>query len=759
MNAHSVVEDWEVTPFEDGFGGLAELGSRGFDGAVEAADTWLFLRDGEPVAVISNLESSPRPGDIDAFEGASGQKYEAPSGAAATIAAMLALDGEVRGRYFTDDTPLSAVHDTLSGGGFTGYVELSENVLSGDYYYVYVDGEVDYVAFVGSSQRFYGDEAQTKAENEVGIYAVTAVSLPDLELPDPPSEPEPDPDPTPDTSSVSGTTADSGTDSDSPSSDSDSASISDVPTAPSDASAATDADATEPAADSGTEADSGADRGSDSPSTIDVGTEIGADSSSEPATSRTDEGRPRTETGDPERSDATADDDPDTVGASTDDRQTDTESRSDPYPSADEDTRSTDRTADSRPEASTSTESRPSDTQPTDDPSRNERSKEPPDETASSGIAGLATRAVPSLDPEQSRQAGSDASGTDRNQSAGRQPHSAGASRSAEPTTGTESTSETSGGRSREAFEAEIEQYEDRIEDLEADLSERETEIDDYERRIAELEADLEAVRNERDELEARLEALDTDDTAAGASLSPEEALAETSLFVRERTRGEATLQDGHGGTEDRETVISNLRIDYHTTFESTDATVESEPFDSWLRSSPPYEFAEWLVTELLFEIRSTGAQDGLRPLFDALPSIDRVGFGETVPIDSGTESEDAAPETKQFDIVARDKKGNPIVVAHFDQSRDPTHADTIGPFVTDSSDVCEANETLAAAVAVTSSYFEADAMRATEEATSSSLLSRSKHRSYVKLSRSNGYHLCLVEARDNTFNLTVPEL
>ena len=98
MNAHSVVEDWEVTPFEDGFGGLAELGSRGFDGAVEAADTWLFLRDGEPVAVISNLESSPRPGDIDAFEGASGQKYEAPSGAAATIAAMLALDGEVRGR-------------------------------------------------------------------------------------------------------------------------------------------------------------------------------------------------------------------------------------------------------------------------------------------------------------------------------------------------------------------------------------------------------------------------------------------------------------------------------------------------------------------------------------------------------------------------------------------------------------------------------------------------------------------------------------
>ena len=92
-------------------------------------------------------------------------------------------------------------------------------------------------------------------------------------------------------------------------------------------------------------------------------------------------------------------------------------------------------------------------------------------------MAGVDARAVATRDAEQSRQAGSEATGTDRNQNAGRQPQSAGASRSAEPTTSTESTSETSGGRSREAFEAEIEQYEDRIEDLEADLSEREREV------------------------------------------------------------------------------------------------------------------------------------------------------------------------------------------------------------------------------------------------------------------------------------------
>ena len=140
--------------------------------------------------------------------------------------------------------------------------------------------------------------------------------------------------------------------------------------------------------------------------------------------------------------------------------------------------------------------------------------------------------------------------------------------------------------------------------------------------------------------------------------------------------------------------------------------------------------------------------------MYDALPLIDRIGFDETITVDENDEERDV-----QLDIVARDKKGNPIVVAHFDQRREPTHAETITPFVADSSDVCEANETLEAAVAVTSSYFESDAMSVTEEATSTSLLSRSKHRSYVKLSRSNGYHLCLVEARENTFNLTIPEL
>ncbi|PSQ44330.1 hypothetical protein BRD14_01305 [Halobacteriales archaeon SW_5_68_122] len=148
MDADTVVDEWEASPFDGGLDELGRLRSRGFSGAVEAGSDWLFLAGGEPVAVVSDLKEAPQPGDIDAFEGASGRAHEAPHPTAARLVPMLALEGEVRGEYFTDDTPLSTVHETLSDGGFSG------------------------------------EEAESKAKNEVGIYGVVAVDLPDLDLPE-----------------------------------------------------------------------------------------------------------------------------------------------------------------------------------------------------------------------------------------------------------------------------------------------------------------------------------------------------------------------------------------------------------------------------------------------------------------------------------------------------------------------------------------------------------------------------------------------
>lgn len=634
MDAHAVVDDWDDAPFDGGFGGIDKLASRGFSGAIEADGTWLFLRDGEALAVVSDLDVDPRPGDIDAFEGAAGRQHEAPTAGVATVAAMAALGGNVRGTYFTDDTPLEAVDETLAGGGFTGYVELSENVLSGDYYYVYVDGAVEHAAFVGSEQLLTGEEAESRAEGEVGIYDVVAVELPRPDVPEPKSPTEPDP------TADAGTKTDAGGNTQAGTTGVGAEAEADFETAWLNGDTESDSD-TEPDADA--EPDSGLSRATDETATDDGTGGVG---------DRTD-------------TDAKVSDDP---------NEGDDESGSDGKP--------------------------------------------PGDRNGASTVASVAD------DGDDGEALASGAAVEDS-------------------ATGADTAGSGEAAVDRGAHDDRVERYESRIEELEADLAAADS-------RIEELEVDLESLRAERDDLQRRVGSAATPE---GESLTPEAALAETRLFVRQRSRGEGTLSDAHDGAE-REAVVSNLRIEYHTTFDDEGVSVEGEPFEGWLRSSDAHAFVEWLATELLFEIRSTGQPEVVRPLYNALPEIDRVGFDETITVGGSTEGREIG-----FDIVARDKSGHPLVVATFDRGRDPTYADAIEPFVADATDACAAHDTLAGAVAITSSYFESDAMSVVGEATSSSLLSRSRYRSYVKLSRANGYHLCLVESREGSFNLTVPEL
>ena len=71
----------------------------------------------------------------------------------------------------------------------------------------------------------------------------------------------------------------------------------------------------------------------------------------------------------------------------------------------------------------------------------------------------------------------------------------------------------------------------------------------------------------------------------------------------------------------------------------------------------------------------------------------------------------------------------------------------------------CSTEETFSGAFFVASSFFDPDALETAREATSDSLLSRDKRKSFVKLSRKRGFHLGLVEARDGSFHLSVPDL
>ncbi|QLD84994.1 hypothetical protein HWV23_04420 [Natronomonas halophila] len=776
MDAHTVIEEWEVSPFDGGFDGLRDLQSRRFSGAVEVGDSRLFLREGEPLAVVSNFEEDPREGRIDVFEDAAGRLHEASAPATASLAAMLALDGEVRGRYFSDDTPISRVHETLSGGGFTGYIELSENVLSGDYFVVYEDGDEDYIGYISASGRLITDEeAQQKAEGEIGIYDVVAVSLPDVEIPEP-SEPDAgtaaagvvsdtEPESEPESTTEPTPVADSGPEPESepaPESDAEAqsettASVSEPEADSEPASEPAPESESEPAAEPTGEAESDPavepETGPESPAEPAPTAEPTADSEAETSPTADTETDSEDDDASPgsaatpqpdDPSDAAAATEPETEPVSTQATETATDTEESTTPAADTE-------SDGRePSGSSwnSTESQPPTSDSTSDPT-------------GSVMDGITARSVPSIDPENTGRGQT----SDGETAAG----GAAAATSAAETQRTQATSEpepepepeSEPASEQAAAPPDAESAEETV--PEDEVQDRIMEVrQEYEAELDSLRSELDALRAERDRLQERVETLEAAEESAGGagagasgvSLTPDRALAGTSLFVRDEGPGGPTLEDAHAGNVDADELDENLRIEYHTQFEDEGATVDGEPFDAFLTSSPRYAFAEWLLTSLLFEIQSTRSESVMRPLYDALPEIDRISFDDTVAVGEDEEGRDI-----EFDVVARDRMGDPLVVANMDESRDPTHADSLEPLIDDASDIGMDADRFAGAFAVTSSYFEPDALEAAREATSGSLLSREKYRNFVKLSRNKGFHLCLVESRDESFHMTMPEL
>lgn len=184
------VAAWDERPFSGGYRGLQELVDREFSGAVEAAGCWILLINGRVIGVFEEYEGGdgPRqePADIEHVEGGSGTAYEAPHDALPLLFTMQARGGEVIARNPTKDRPLEEIHQELKQDGFTGYLVLSEHVLSGEYYVVYQNGRSMSVAFIGGARRLKTDEeAFERAKKEVGIYEVCAVQLEVVDVPEP----------------------------------------------------------------------------------------------------------------------------------------------------------------------------------------------------------------------------------------------------------------------------------------------------------------------------------------------------------------------------------------------------------------------------------------------------------------------------------------------------------------------------------------------------------------------------------------------
>lgn len=843
-----VVTGWETVATPAGYEGLRQLADAEFSGAVSTGTAWAFFLNGRVIGVFE--------GEIAAFEDADTTAYRAVHPSLPLLFAMQEQGGETRANYYTNETSLRDVDGTLESGGFTGYVELSENVLSGDYYVVYHGGKSMSAAFVGSSERLVtGEEAFETAADEVGIYEVVDVdvSLVDIPEPEPESEPEPaadteGPDP-PDAAApeprAESPVDDSGAPDRAPRTDRDPVAAGEPDPTDVDADPAADAPTggaaagapdplaedegadtrSEPEVDRDVEVNSeeghGVEPGSEVDGDVGVNSGEGRDVEPDPVVGRDPESDPEVDRDVEPDSGVGRDTDLD-PGADPDSKlesDVGTGSEVDTTP----DTGSRDATdaagGDRAVDAAVGPDADDTPAQPepigADTTTQPEPMGAAPERDASAGAPDLDTdakpdgrpggersgdvgtaddaltdeerwqqaRTIPSLDPEESAGGSEEETGSDPDRTAARertarmqrqrQRRQAERDREGPGTPRGRAASPAAGTGSREgapdveALRDRLSSAKERIDVLEAERetlrTEREELIEERDglrseqaeraSRIDELEAECERLRSEVARLESQLDD-DDDDARPSTSMPPDRALSGTNLFVRYDAKGQATLKHAHAGDASRSDVGENLRLEYHTTFETDGVAVDDRPYEQFLRESTEYAFAQWVISELLYEIGETGNRSELAGVFDAIPDIDRVEIRGEVSVET-----DDGVESRAFDVVFRDRMGDPLFVADLNPSRDATTEMMVGSLVENTHTVATEAETLAAGLYVTESFYEPGALETVANRTGGGILSRSSKRSFVKLSRKRGYHLCLVEARDGEFHLNVPEL
>ncbi|MFP8952219.1 transcriptional regulator [Natrialbaceae archaeon A-arb3/5] len=815
------VEQWDSRPFSDGYSDLSTLADDGFSGAVSGGGTWLFMLNGRIVGVFE--------GTIEDFEDASGTAYQAPHPSLPLLCSMEERGGETRAKYYTNETPLAEVDETLQDGSFTGYIELSENVLSGDYYAVYYGGRRMAAAYIGNAERLItGDEAFERANDEVGIYEVTTVDLEVVDVPETADGSEPTDEPESTDEPATGTAA---SDSPSPSGIETSNQVNSPSNGESESTTESTTESIEPIDVSGsdpTESDEDTsidgimadetsllagdeDRSDDgsagitspdsnedsspsetiteqAPSTIEydsaqdeggAGEEIESPATDEPTQSQSIERDPDGETAADDQSSL----DPDEVEAAAEELEQNEISWTDGEPDADSSV--------TAPAPDTTSET--DETVDADDDA--DADDEPVEERFEEEQQWRSTRSIPSIDPDNTEaselsaerptsDSGTASVATDRgsskpNRSASKSSDSRrrsneGAAQSNRANGGAARQSSRSAGRS--AATASTSAQSDRSEQLTQRLSALEDRRDELEAKAAELESERDRLRSENQELSATVERLQSrideletelkrarnrdeksDRQTPSRQLSAQQALSGTNLFVRYGSKSQPTLETAHDGDADRSDVASNLGLEHHTEFDDSDVAVDDTPYAEFLSSAMEYQFVEWLTTTLLFEIRDTGHASGLADLYDAIPRIDRAELHASISLeDDDTET---VPDEIEFDVVAYDKMGQPLIVVNVNDSRQPATQDMLEEMEESASAVKANYPELASAIVVTSSYFEPGALEVTEQATSSGILSRGSKQSFVNLSRKQGYHLCLVETQSEGFHMNVPEL
>lgn len=635
------VGDWETRPFTDGYRGLQALSEESFSGAVEADGTWALFINGRVVGVHEGVGTAQEPGDIETFEGASGTIYEAPHDSLPLLFTMQLDGGEVVRRNTTSDRPIEDVHRELSEEGFTGYLELSEHVVSGDYYIVYQRGKSMNVAFIGNARRLKtGEEAFERTTTEVGVYEVHAVPLSVVDIPEP--------------------------------------------------------------------GDAG-------------GGDAGGLSLEAPDDTGVEAGEPN---GGAMAEDATGDA-VDESAEPTDEWQDDTASDAGPDESTPADLSADSPTQVETEESPTPAELEAAEPTPEDEEPPDERpDEEPPAVRRVEGEWEASQLGDTSSEPAVTRIDG--AWEASRLQS-----DTATVNETSEPEQQAEEATGQQPGAAATAGAAEIERLEER-----------------FAERLEALSTEQERLAATVEQLEERLDGLvagGEEPFEAAERRSAADALAETRLLVRPRSESGTTLADIADGV-DRESLAENLLFEPRTPFPVAETEVGGTRYLQFLEETVPYQFVEWLVTTLPFEIRDAGSTTALQDLYEAFPAIDRATFGTN-----------AAVEDHAFDVTIRNGEDDPLIVARIDESPDPPGASDYESLLRAARDVNDEHDSLAAAFLVTGGYIDESELAPIDDATKGGVLSRDKRESYVSVS-GGGFHVCLVEGGE-TFHLRVPRL
>jgi len=156
--------------------------------------------------------------------------------------------------------------------------------------------------------------------------------------------------------------------------------------------------------------------------------------------------------------------------------------------------------------------------------------------------------------------------------------------------------------------------------------------------------------------------------------------------------------------------------------------------------------------------VSSTGNQSVLRDLYDAIPEIDRAEIGGSVSIVIRENGEETR-EQRSFDLVLRDRMGNPLFVADLNDSRDPRppgHWSRLSRTVATSPSRTSRSPRRSR---YNGELLRAGRVRDRERRGRWRTVQPVEARELREALTQAGYHLCLVEARDGGFHMTVPDL